>query len=63
MAIYLDTGNLKEIESFHKIGIIHGVTTNPSILLKNGVTGGMGGICERTLEIAKMITPIPLSVE
>ena len=63
MAIYLDTGNLKEIEAFHKMGIIRGVTTNPSILLKEGVTGGMEGIRERTLEIAKMITPLPLSVE
>ena len=63
MAIYLDTGNLKEIEAFHKMGIIRGVTTNPSILLKEGVTGGMEGIRERTLEIANMITPLPLSVE
>ena len=63
MAIYLDTGNLSEIEKYHKMGIIRGVTTNPTILLKEGVTGGMEGIRELTLQIAEMITPLPLSVE
>ena len=63
MAIFLDTGNLKEIETFHKMGIIRGVTTNPTILLKEGVTGGMDGIRSRTLKIAEMIDPFPLSVE
>ena len=63
MAIYLDTGNLKEIETFHKMGILRGVTTNPTILLKDGVKGGMDGIKKRTEEIANMIDPLPLSVE
>lgn len=63
MAIYLDTGNLSEIETFHKMGIIRGVTTNPTILLKEGVTGGMEGIRRRTQQIAEMIDPLPLSVE
>ena len=63
MAIYLDTGNLSEIEIFHKMGIIRGVTTNPIILLQEGVTGGMSGIRERTQQIAEMIAPLPISVE
>ena len=63
MAIYLDTGNLQEIETFHKMGIIRGVTTNPTILLKDGVSGGMAGIQRRTQEIAELISPLPLSVE
>ena len=63
MAIYLDTGNLSEIETFHKMGIIRGVRTNPTILLREGVTGGMAGIRERTQQIAEMIAPLPLSVE
>ena len=45
------------------MGIIRGVTTNPTILLKDGVTGGMKGIKERSVEIARMIAPYPLSVE
>lgn len=63
MSIFLDTGNLNEIEKFHKMGIIRGVTTNPTILLKDGVTGGMPGLEARSKEIAKMIAPLPLSVE
>lgn len=63
MPIFLDTGNLGEIERFLKMGIIRGVTTNPTILLKEGVTGGMKGIKERSTQIARMIAPLPLSVE
>jgi transaldolase len=63
MPILLDTGNPREIEKFLKMGIIRGVTTNPTILLKDGVTGGMKGIKERTTLIAKMIAPLPLWVE
>jgi transaldolase len=39
------------------------VTTNPTILLKDGVTGGLRGIEARSKEIAKLIAPLPLSVE
>ncbi|MBM4467900.1 MAG: transaldolase [Chloroflexi bacterium] len=63
MPIFLDTGNLAEIERFHRMGIIRGVTTNPTILLKDGVTGGLRGIEARSKEIAKLIAPFPLSVE
>jgi transaldolase len=45
------------------MGIIRGVTTNPTILLKDGVTGGMRGIETRSKEIARLIAPFPLSVE
>ena len=34
MKLFLDTGNLKEIETLAAIGIIDGVTTNPSLLAK-----------------------------
>jgi transaldolase len=63
MPIFLDTGNLKQIEKYLKMGIIRGVTTNPSILLKDGVTGGMQGVKERGMEIARLIAPYPLSLE
>jgi transaldolase len=63
MAIFLDTGNLDEIEKYLKMGIIRGVTTNPTILLKDGLTGGKEGIKKRSIEIAKLISPYPLSVE
>jgi transaldolase len=34
MKIFIDSGNLKEIETLAAIGIIDGVTTNPSLLAK-----------------------------
>ncbi|UCC39477.1 MAG: transaldolase [Candidatus Aminicenantes bacterium] len=63
MPIFLDTGNIDEIEKFMKMGIIRGVTTNPTILVKSSVTGGMDGVKQRAIEIAKLIDPYPLSVE
>ena len=63
MAIFLDTADLKEIKRFHRMGIIRGVTTNPTILLKQGVAGGMRGLESRSKEIASLIAPLPLSVE
>ena len=63
MAIFLDTGKIEDVLKFMEMGIIRGVTTNPTILLKSGVTGGKEAIKKRSIEIAKMIKPYPLSVE
>jgi transaldolase len=63
MPIFLDTSIIKEIACFHAMGIIRGVTTNPTIMLKDGLTGGMKGIEQRSKEIAKLIAPLPVSVE
>lgn len=63
MAIFLDTGRVEEIEKYLKMDIIRGVTTNPTVLVKSGVTGGMEGVKQRSIEIAKLIAPYPLSVE
>lgn len=37
MEIFLDSSNLNEIKKWSQEGIIDGVTTNPSIILKDGV--------------------------
>ena len=63
MAIFLDTGNLDEIERFLRMGVVRGVTTNPTILVRDGVRGGFAGIEERARAIAKLIAPLPLSME
>lgn len=39
MKIYLDTANLDEIGNASELGIIDGVTTNPSLVAKEGVLG------------------------
>ena len=63
MAIFVDSGDINEITTFNKMGILRGVTTNPTILLKDGVKGGMAQIKKRTIKIAEIIHPYPLSVE
>jgi transaldolase len=63
MSIFIDSSILLEISKYHKMGVIRGVTTNPTIMLKDGITGGMDGIKKRSIEIAEMISPLPVFVE
>ena len=63
MKIFIDSADIKDIKKYLSTGLCDGVTTNPTICLKCGVTGGMEGIKKRSLEIAKLIAPLPLSVE
>ncbi len=63
MAIFLDTGKIDVIKKYHAMGIIRGVTTNPTIMVKDGITGGMEGIKKESIKIANLIHPYPLSVE
>lgn len=37
MEIFLDTANFTEIEKYYEIGLISGVTTNPSLLAKENI--------------------------
>ncbi|MED5015833.1 fructose-6-phosphate aldolase [Paenibacillus chibensis] len=37
MKFFIDTANIKDIESAYKIGVLSGVTTNPSLVAKEGV--------------------------
>jgi transaldolase len=63
MPIFLDSSKISEIKKYHKMGIIRGVTTNPTIMFNDGVTGGMKGIKKRSIEIANLVSPHPVSVE
>jgi transaldolase len=63
MPIFLDSSNLEEIEKFHRMGIIRGVTTNPTIMVNDGISGGMKGIEARAKAIARLVDPLPVSVE
>lgn len=63
MKIFIDSADLNEIKKYLSWGLCDGVTTNPSICLKCGVNGGMAGVKQRTAEIAKLISPRPVSVE
>ena len=39
MKFFIDTANLDEIKEAHSLGILDGVTTNPSLMAKEGITG------------------------
>lgn len=39
MKFFIDTANLKEIQEANDLGILDGVTTNPSLMAKEGITG------------------------
>ena len=51
MKLFIDTGNIKEIETFAALGIIDGVTTNPSLLAKE--TGDFRQNLKRICDIVK----------
>ncbi|SMC07926.1 transaldolase [Sulfobacillus thermosulfidooxidans DSM 9293] len=59
MKIFLDSANLQDIKMWFPTGVIDGVTTNPTIMLRQGVRN----IRERIAEIADYIAPFPLSAE
>ena len=63
MSIFLDSSKPEEVDKFHRMGIIRGVTTNPTIMLKDGVTGGLKGIEKRSRDISSIVHPLPVSVE
>jgi len=59
MEIFIDSADTKEIEKWVKMGVADGVTTNPSIMLKDGVYNMEKG----AREIAALVNPCPVSVE
>lgn len=59
MQIFLDSANHGEIEHWLRQGVIDGVTTNPSILLKDGVYD----LEEGTRRLCALLGDRPVSVE
>src|SRR5438093_1453838 len=57
MKLFVDTGSVKEIEQLASIGILDGVTTNPSLLAKEG------GDYRQTLKQICQIVKGPVSAE
>jgi transaldolase len=51
MKLFIDSGNLKEIESLVPLGIIDGITTNPSLLAKE--QGDYKDILKKICQIVK----------
>ena len=39
MKFFIDTANLDQIKDAQDLGVLDGVTTNPSLMAKEGITG------------------------
>jgi transaldolase len=59
MHIFVDSANLEEIRKWLAEGVVDGVTTNPSIMLKDGIHD----IEEGARKLSKLLGNLPLSVE
>ena len=57
MDLYIDTANLDEIKQAHDMGILDGVTTNPSLIAKEGID-----YAKRLAEICEVVEG-PVSAE
>lgn len=57
MKFFVDTADVKEIRELNDLGLLDGVTTNPSLILKSG-----GNITEVTKEICSIVSG-PVSAE
>jgi transaldolase len=59
MQIFVDSADVTQIQFWLKQGVVDGVTTNPSIMFKDGVNDLRAG----ALRLAKVVGDRPLSVE
>lgn len=59
MELFIDSASIVEIEKWLRMGVVDGVTTNPSIMLRDGVYDMEKG----AKEIAALVNPRPVSVE
>ncbi len=61
MKFFIDTANLNEIKEANDLGILDGVTTNPSLMAKEGITGE-DNIIQHYIDICNIVDG-PVSAE
>jgi transaldolase len=61
MRFFIDTANLDQIREAQDLGVLDGVTTNPSLMAKEGITGE-SNVIKHYLDICE-ITDGPVSAE
>ena len=61
MKFFIDTANLEEIKEANDMGILDGVTTNPSLMAKEGIAGE-ANVNNHYKEICKIVDG-PVSAE
>lgn len=54
MKFFIDTANLAEIKEAQALGVLDGVTTNPSLMAKEGITGE-ANILQHYLDICEIV--------
>ena len=54
MKFFIDTANLKEIQEAYALGILDGVTTNPTLMAKEGITGN-NNILKHYVDICNIV--------
>ena len=54
MKFFIDTANLNQIEEAQNLGVLDGVTTNPSLMAKEGITGKQN-ILDHYSKICKIV--------
>ena len=54
MKFFIDTANLDQIREAQSLGVLDGVTTNPSLMAKEGITGEKN-IIEHYVKICELV--------
>src|SRR3990167_3074434 len=60
--LFIDSSNPDIIETYLKMGIISGVTTNPTIMYKEKLATNEKEVKQHSIKLAKLIAPFPLSL-
>ena len=61
MRFFIDTANLNDIKEANDLGVLDGVTTNPSLMAKEGITGKKN-ILQHYIDICNIVDG-PVSAE
>jgi len=54
MKFFIDTANLDQIKEAQDLGVLDGVTTNPSLMAKEGITG-QNNILNHYMKICEIV--------
>jgi len=54
MKFFIDTANLEQIREAHALGILDGVTTNPSLMAKEGISG-YNAVMQHYIDICNIV--------
>ena len=54
MKFFIDTANLEQIREAYDLGVLDGVTTNPSLMAKEGIKG-VENQCKHYVDICNIV--------